>query len=84
MANNTHSQLIKGGYINLGNGIAAMVQLNHSMCNDFGFLSLNEPYSYDNSIISIPLNYTIVAADTSPKAAIIFKSSHNAQLLFCN
>ncbi|GIX70137.1 hypothetical protein CDAR_312671 [Caerostris darwini] len=54
------------------------------MYNDFDFLTLNEPYSYDNSIISIPLNYTIAAANNSPQAAIIFKSTHNAQLLFCN
>ncbi|GIX77315.1 hypothetical protein CDAR_276491 [Caerostris darwini] len=83
MANRFFSAHLKGGHLNLGNARAAMASLNNAIVqHDFDF-SLNEPYSYDNSITNIPLNYTIVAHHTAPKAAII-KSKYNSQIIFTN
>ncbi|GIX79773.1 hypothetical protein CDAR_77431 [Caerostris darwini] len=62
-----------------------MAQLNNTIKNhNLDFISLNEPYLFDNSIINIPLNCTIVAAQPSPKAAIVIKSNLNSQHVFSN
>ncbi|GIX87749.1 hypothetical protein CDAR_617221 [Caerostris darwini] len=76
---------IIGAHINLGNARAANIQLNQSIINNqYTFLSLNEPYTYDNKITSIPRNYKIIAHDNSLKAAIIIKDHIDCQVVFIN
>ncbi|GIX79764.1 hypothetical protein CDAR_77391 [Caerostris darwini] len=84
MDSKAQQHLIIGGHINLGNARAAMAQLQDSIRNlDLDYISLNEPYSFNNQITCIPLNYTIAASLESPKAAIVIKSTLNAQIVIC-
>ncbi|GIX77408.1 hypothetical protein CDAR_2651 [Caerostris darwini] len=71
-----------GGHLNLGNARAAMAFLNNAISTyDFDFFSINEPYTFDDNITSIPWNYSIASHNRAPKAAIILKSSHNSQII---
>ncbi|GIY06106.1 hypothetical protein CDAR_430551 [Caerostris darwini] len=79
-----HTKII-GAHINLGNSRAANIQLNQSIIkNQYTFLSLNEPYTFENKITSIPRNYKIIAHDNSPKAAILIKDHIDCQVVFIN
>ncbi|GIX69951.1 uncharacterized protein CDAR_394471 [Caerostris darwini] len=82
---NVHCGTIIGGHINLGNAKAVMAQLHNSIkTHSFDFISLNEPYHLDNRIINIPINYSIVQSQDSPKAAIVIKANYNSQLIYAN
>ncbi|GIY79605.1 hypothetical protein CDAR_57071 [Caerostris darwini] len=82
---NVHCGNITGGHINLENAKAAMAQLYNSIkTHSFDFISLNEPYHLDNRIINIPIKYSIVQSQDSPKAAIVIKASYNSQLIYAN
>ncbi|GIY24992.1 hypothetical protein CDAR_453251 [Caerostris darwini] len=49
-----------GGHLNLGNARAAMAFLNNAISTyGFDFFSINEPYTFDNNITSISINYSI-------------------------
>ncbi|GIX73550.1 hypothetical protein CEXT_736961 [Caerostris extrusa] len=50
----------------------------------YDFFSMNEPYCYENKITCIPINYSIVAHQIQPKAAIAIRSSIKSQIVFCN
>ncbi|GIY73320.1 uncharacterized protein CDAR_530971 [Caerostris darwini] len=74
-----------GGHLNLGNARAATPFLNNTIVKfKYDFFSLNEPYSFEDHITGIPINYTIIAHNRAPKAAIIIKSIYNSQVIFIN
>ncbi|GIY65161.1 hypothetical protein CDAR_437241, partial [Caerostris darwini] len=57
-------------------------QLSNSiLCFNFDFISINEPYVFDNTITAIPFHYTIVAADCGPRAALVIKSNLETQTI---
>ncbi|GIX70133.1 probable RNA-directed DNA polymerase from transposon BS [Caerostris darwini] len=74
-----------GAHINLGNSRAANIQLNQSITSlNYDFLSINEPYTFDNKITCIPKEYTIIAHGVQPKAALIIKNKYQCQMIFQN
>ncbi|GIX89962.1 hypothetical protein CEXT_272111 [Caerostris extrusa] len=56
------------------NSRAANIQLGQTiLCEDFDYLSLNEPYTFENVITAVPLQYKIIAHPFKPRAAILIK-----------
>ncbi|GIY00332.1 hypothetical protein CEXT_145181 [Caerostris extrusa] len=45
------------------------------------FVSVNEPYIFENTITAIPINYKIVAADCGPRAALVIRSTLETQAI---